>query len=54
VAFLDANVYTTSIKTFKNLVLIGDLVKSVWFCVFQVSIVNASLRVLDAEKHHVA
>jgi len=36
VAFLDANVYATSIKTLKNLVLIGDMVKSVWFCVFQV------------------
>ena len=28
--------YITSLKTFKNLLLIGDMVKSVWLAVFQV------------------
>lgn len=40
VAFLDVNDYTTSITTMRNLVLIGDMVKSVWFCVFQVSLAS--------------
>ena len=38
VAFLDVGLYVTSLKTLKNLLLIGDAVKSVWFVCFQVSI----------------
>lgn len=34
-AFLDVCIYVTSIKTLKNLLLIGDVEKSVWFAVFQ-------------------
>jgi len=30
-AFLDVNLFVTTIKTFKNFLLVGDLVKSVWF-----------------------
>jgi len=35
-AFLDTSIYVTSIRTLKNLILIGDVEKSVWFAVFQV------------------
>jgi len=35
VAFLDVGVYVTSLRTIKNLLLIGDAVKSVWFVAFQ-------------------
>lgn len=35
-AFLDVMLYVTSIKVFKNLILLSDLVKSVWFIAFQV------------------
>jgi cleavage and polyadenylation specificity factor subunit 1 len=38
VAFLDIGVYVTSLRTVKNLLLIGDAVKSVWFVAFQVRI----------------
>jgi hypothetical protein len=38
VAFLDVPPFITSLKTFKNLLLIGDMVKSVWLAVFQVRI----------------
>lgn len=37
VAFLDVGVYVTSLRTLKNLLLIGDAVKSVQFVAFQVS-----------------
>lgn len=37
VAFLDVPPYITTIRTFKNLLLLGDMVKSVWLAVFQVS-----------------
>lgn len=36
VAFLDVGVYVTSLKALKNLLLIGDAVKSVSFVAFQV------------------
>jgi cleavage and polyadenylation specificity factor subunit 1 len=36
VAFLDVGVYVTCLRTLKNLLLIGDAVKSVWFVAFQV------------------
>ncbi|KLO09211.1 cleavage factor protein [Schizopora paradoxa] len=35
VAFLDVGLYVTSIRTIKNLLLIGDVAKSVWFVAFQ-------------------
>ncbi|KZV86543.1 hypothetical protein EXIGLDRAFT_712088 [Exidia glandulosa HHB12029] len=35
VAFMDVGVYVTSLRTLKNLLLIGDAVKSVWFVAFQ-------------------
>ncbi|KAG8854213.1 mRNA cleavage and polyadenylation factor subunit [Tulasnella sp. 330] len=34
-AFLDVGLYVTSIRTLKNLILISDAVKSVWFVCFQ-------------------
>ena len=43
VAFLDVGVYVTSLRAVKNLLVIGDSVKSVWFVAFQVSPVSASL-----------
>lgn len=36
VAFLDVGVYVTSLRTLKNLLLVGDAVKSVTFVAFQV------------------
>ena len=36
VAFLDVGVYVTSLRTIKNLLIIGDAVKSVWLVAFQV------------------
>jgi cleavage and polyadenylation specificity factor subunit 1 len=36
VAFLDVGVYVTSLRAIKNLVVVGDAVKSVWFLAFQV------------------
>ncbi|EJD05583.1 cleavage factor protein [Fomitiporia mediterranea MF3/22] len=35
VAFLDVGVYVTSLRTIKNLLIIGDAVKSVWLVAFQ-------------------
>ncbi|KIJ63088.1 hypothetical protein HYDPIDRAFT_29778 [Hydnomerulius pinastri MD-312] len=35
VAFLDVGVYVTSLRALKNLLLIGDAVKSVWLVAFQ-------------------
>ncbi|GJJ10703.1 hypothetical protein Clacol_004930 [Clathrus columnatus] len=35
VAFLDVGVYVTSIKTMKNILIIGDAMKGVWFVAFQ-------------------
>jgi len=36
VAFLDVGVYVTSLRTLKNVMLIGDAVKGVWLVAFQV------------------
>lgn len=36
VAFLDVGLYVTSLRSLKNLLLIGDAIKSVWFVAFQV------------------
>ena len=47
VAFLDVGVYVTSLRAVKNLLLIGDAVKSIWFVAFQVCrIVDIPERVL--------
>ncbi|KAF8837869.1 hypothetical protein BDN67DRAFT_972360 [Paxillus ammoniavirescens] len=35
VAFLDVGVYVTTLRTLKNLLLVGDAVKSVWLVAFQ-------------------
>lgn len=35
VAFLDVGVYVTSLRCLKNLLLVGDAAKSVWFVAFQ-------------------
>ena len=35
IAFLDVGVYVTSLRTIKNFLLIGDIIKSVWFVAFQ-------------------
>lgn len=40
VAFLDVGVYVTSLRVLKNLLLIGDAVKSVWLVAFQVYILS--------------
>ena len=37
VAFLDVGVYVTSLRTVKNLLVISDIIKSVWLVAFQVS-----------------
>ena len=36
VAFMDVGVYVTSLRTLKNLLLVGDAVKSIYFVAFQV------------------
>jgi cleavage and polyadenylation specificity factor subunit 1 len=41
VAFLDVGVYVTSLRTVKNLLIISDIVKSVWLVAFQVSTIQA-------------
>lgn len=35
-AFLDVNIYSTSIKVFKNFILVTDLLKSIWLVSLQV------------------
>ena len=40
VAFLDVGVYVTSLRAMKNLLVISDIVKSVWFVAFQVSTIR--------------
>ena len=42
VAFLDVGVYVTTMRALKNLLIIGDAVKSVWFVAFQVRLLIAS------------
>jgi cleavage and polyadenylation specificity factor subunit 1 len=36
-AFLDVNIYMTSIRVFKNFILATDLLKSIWLVSLQVS-----------------
>lgn len=56
VAFLDVGVYVTSLRVLKNLLLIGDAVKSVWLVVFQVRILSIQRTVqrvnLDSRRTH--
>jgi cleavage and polyadenylation specificity factor subunit 1 len=47
VAFLDVGVHVTSLRTMKNLLVIGDAVKSIWFVAFQVCMLSF-LRVIAA------
>jgi hypothetical protein len=35
VAFMDVGIHVTSLRAMKNLLVIGDVVKSVWFVAFQ-------------------
>ena len=42
VAFLDVGVYVTSLRSLKNVLLVGDAVKSVWLIAFQVRLVARS------------
>ena len=35
-AFVDVGLYVTSIKVFKNFMLFGDAMKSIWFTALQV------------------
>jgi cleavage and polyadenylation specificity factor subunit 1 len=48
VAFLDVGVYVTTMRSLKNLLIIGDAVKSVWFVAFQVRLLQlqAAKRIL--------
>ena len=40
VAFMDVGIYVTSLRVLKNLLLIGDAVKSIMFVAFQVSVLS--------------
>ncbi|KAI0731786.1 CPSF A subunit region-domain-containing protein [Fomitopsis betulina] len=51
VAFLDVGVYVTSLRAVKNLLLIGDAVKSIWFVAFQED--PYKLVILGKDPHHV-
>jgi len=44
VAFMDVGVYVTSLRTMKNLLLVGDAVKSVMFVAFQVCLISVLFR----------
>ncbi|KAI0754932.1 CPSF A subunit region-domain-containing protein [Daedaleopsis nitida] len=50
VAFLDVGVYVTSLRAVKNLLVIGDAVKSVWFIAFQED--PYKLVILGKDPHH--
>ncbi|KZT18929.1 hypothetical protein NEOLEDRAFT_1142724 [Neolentinus lepideus HHB14362 ss-1] len=50
VAFLDVGLYVTSLRSLKNLLLIGDGVKSVWFVAFQED--PYKLVILAKDIHH--
>ncbi|KAA1478696.1 hypothetical protein DENSPDRAFT_845850 [Dentipellis sp. KUC8613] len=49
-AFLDVGVYVTSLRALKNLLLIGDAVKSIWFVAFQED--PYKLTILAKDAHH--
>lgn len=50
VAFLDVGVYVTSLRTLKNLLLVGDAVKSVWLVAFQEDPYKLALLAKDSER----
>jgi cleavage and polyadenylation specificity factor subunit 1 len=51
VAFMDVGVYVTSLKTLKNLLLIGDAVKSLSFVAFQEDPYKLVLLSKDVRRH---
>jgi len=50
VAFLDVGVYVTTLRALKNLLIIGDAVKSVWFVAFQEDPYKLVILAKDAQK----
>jgi len=50
VAFLDVGVYVTTMRSLKNLLIIGDAVKSVWFVAFQEDPYKLVVLAKDAQK----
>jgi len=50
VAFLDVGVYVTSLRALKNLLLVSDAVKSVWFVAFQEDPYKLALLSKDIER----
>ncbi|TFY75914.1 hypothetical protein EWM64_g8097, partial [Hericium alpestre] len=54
VAFLDVGVYVTSLRAMKNLLLIGDAVKSVWLVAFQEDPYKLTVLSKDTQHHCVA
>lgn len=55
VAFLDVGVYVTTLRSLKNLLIVGDAVKSVWFVAFQVSLLQpqAEMWILTVMAGHI-
>jgi hypothetical protein len=55
VAFLDVGVYVTTMRSLKNLLIIGDAVKSVWFVAFQVCLLRlqAAKKILAEMAGHI-
>ncbi|EPQ53745.1 hypothetical protein GLOTRDRAFT_107026 [Gloeophyllum trabeum ATCC 11539] len=51
VAFLDVGVSVTSLRSLKNLLLIGDAVKSVWFVAFQEDPYKLAILAKDIHPH---
>ncbi|KAJ2930722.1 hypothetical protein H1R20_g6373, partial [Candolleomyces eurysporus] len=51
VAFIDVGIYVTSLRTLKNLLLVGDVVKSVMFVAFQEDPYKLVLLAKDVEHH---
>ncbi|KAF8555471.1 hypothetical protein OG21DRAFT_1496241 [Imleria badia] len=54
VAFLDVGVYVTSLRVLKNLLLIGDAVKSVWLVAFQEDPYKLVILAKDIRRAYVA
>ena len=55
VAFLDVGVYVTTLRSLKNLLIIGDAVKSIWFVAFQVRLsqLQVAKRILAKTAGHI-
>ena len=51
VAFMDVGVYVTALRCLKNLLLVSDAVRSVWFVAFQVRCGNYFWRPLHSLNH---